>query len=244
MKPVRPINRHRVPERDHCALCAVNRYCFPEGVSASHSHVRQPAAEQRRLTKKDVLFTVSTPFTGVFALRRGSSKTSVTADNGNTQIVRIDLGGDMLGLEGLAAGIHTTSVVALENSTFCFLPYDRLMHVAQQRPALRENLLGVMAGTLAYHQRAAYALASTNAEQRVAGFLIVTSERLAERGYPGPDFVLNVTRQEIGSLLGLTLETVSRCLSGFEERQLIRVRGRHVELLDQIALRKLVVRVV
>ncbi len=150
----------------------------------------------------------------------------------------------MLGLEGLAAGIHTTSVVALENSTFCFLPYDRLMHVAQQRPALREKLLGVMASTLVYHQRAAYALASTNAEQRVAGFLISTFERLAERGYPGPDFALNVTRQEIGSLLGLTLETVSRCLSGFEERQLIHVRGRHVEPLDQIALRKLTVRVV
>ncbi|MDT8843270.1 Crp/Fnr family transcriptional regulator [Paraburkholderia fungorum] len=243
MKPARPTSRHRAPERDHCALCAANGYCFPDGVNASRSLLRQPVAEQQRLAKNDVLFTVNAPFIGIFGLRSGSSKTFVTADNGNTQVVRIDLGGDMLGLEGFAAGIHTTTVVALENSTFCFLPHDRLMHVAQQRPALREKLLGAMARTLVYHQRAVYALAGTTAEQRVAGFLVTTSERLAERGYSDSDLVLNVTRQEIGSLLGLTLETVSRCLSSLEARQLIHVLGRHVELLDQVSLRNLVVRV-
>jgi CRP/FNR family transcriptional regulator len=222
----------------------MSKYCYPADADAPRARPRQPVAAQLQLPKNGSLYTAGSSFKGVFVLRRGSSKTVSTGDSGNTQIVRIDLGGDVLGLDGFATGCHTTSVVALESSTFCFVPSDKLMQIVKRRPALQEKLLRAMAQTLVHLQRAAYALAGANAEQRIADFLVTTSERLAERGYSASYLPLNLTRHDVGSLLGLRLETVSRCLSSLEERQFIQVCGRHVELLDPVALRNLAVRVV
>ncbi len=222
----------------------MNGYCFPDGAGNLRLRTRQPLAQQRYLTKHDVLFTASAPFAGPFGLRAGSARTSVAFGSGPTQVIRIDLAGDVLGLEGYGTGIHTTTVVALENSTFCFVPQNRLMCAIREQPALRDDFLGVMARALVNQQRSAYALGSTSAQQRIASFLLTLSGRLAERGYATSDFDLRLTRRQIGSLLGLTLETVSRCLSGFEAREMIRVSGRRIELLDPVALGTLVACVV
>jgi CRP/FNR family transcriptional regulator len=78
-----------------------------------------------------------------------------------------------------------------------------------------------------------------SAEQRLAAFLIDLSERYRARGYSSSEFVLRMTREEIGSFLGLKLETVSRLFSRFQREALLQVQGRLVKLLDVIALRGL-----
>jgi CRP/FNR family transcriptional regulator len=205
--------------------------------------MQQPYVAQLHLAKNDSLVTAGSPFTGVFALRSGSAKTLATAHNGATQIVRIDMCGDVLGLDGFAAGIHTSTVVALEDSVFCFVPRHRLVQLTKRRPALPEKLLRAMAHTLVHQQRAVFALAGTNALQRIAYFLLATSERLAARGFPASYLALNLTRNEIGSLLGLRPETVSRCISSLEDGRFIQVIGRHIELLDTAGLENLAARV-
>ena len=78
-----------------------------------------------------------------------------------------------------------------------------------------------------------------SAEQRRAAFLIDLSQRYRARGYSSSEFVLRMTREEIGSYLGLKLETVSRLFSRFQQEGLIQVQGRSVKLLDTAALKQL-----
>ena len=73
-------------------------------------------------------------------------------------------------------------------------------------------------------------LGSMRAEERLAVFLVNLSQRLTARGYSPTRFVLRMSRREIGSYLGLTLETVSRVLSRFQRDGLIRAELRAVEL--------------
>jgi CRP/FNR family transcriptional regulator len=76
-------------------------------------------------------------------------------------------------------------------------------------------------------------------EQRLASFLLDLADRYGARGYSSREFVLRMSRQEIGLHLGLSHETVSRLLSTFHRQSLLRVRGRLLTIIDRGALQAL-----
>jgi CRP/FNR family transcriptional regulator len=78
------------------------------------------------------------------------------------------------------------------------------------------------------------------AEERLAAFLLNLTQRLRVRGFSQSSLVLRMTREEIGSYLGLKLETVSRTFSKFQEQGLLEVRQRQIRLLDTPRLQALV----
>ena len=77
------------------------------------------------------------------------------------------------------------------------------------------------------------------AEERLANFLLNLSERLSIRGYSASEFNLKMSREDIGSYLGVQLETVSRLFSRFAETGLIQIKQRNVKLIDTPSLEKL-----
>jgi hypothetical protein len=79
-------------------------------------------------------------------------------------------------------------------------------------------------------------------QARLAAFLLNLSERFALRGYSSSEFHLSMTREDIGSYLGLKLETISRLFSKFQEETLIRVQQRHIRIMDAAGLRKVMSR--
>jgi CRP/FNR family transcriptional regulator len=81
-------------------------------------------------------------------------------------------------------------------------------------------------------------LGSLSADERVAAFLLDVSERNAQRGYSSAEFNLRMTREDMGSYLGMTLETVSRTLSRFQKRGLIDTQGKHIRIVDLEGLQK------
>ena len=83
-------------------------------------------------------------------------------------------------------------------------------------------------------------LGSMRAEERLAAFLLNLTQRLQARGFSGTALVLRMTREEIGSYLGLKLETVSRAFSKFHEDGVLEVKQRQVRVIDEAALRQLV----
>jgi CRP/FNR family transcriptional regulator len=83
-------------------------------------------------------------------------------------------------------------------------------------------------------------LGSMRAEERLAAFLLNLTQRLHARGFSRTELILRMTREEIGSYLGLTLETVSRVFSRFQEEGHIEVHNRHIRILDVARLRSLV----
>jgi CRP/FNR family transcriptional regulator len=70
------------------------------------------------------------------------------------------------------------------------------------------------------------------AEQRVATFLLSLSRRFTQRGFSHTEFILRMTREEIGNYLGLKLETVSRTLSRLQEEGVIAVAQKRLRIED------------
>jgi CRP/FNR family transcriptional regulator len=147
--------------------------------------------------------------------------------------------GDMIGLDGIVAERHGCQAIALEDSEVCVLPLERIEDVARAVPLLRHNLLRLMSKEIARDQNVMLLLGSMRADERLAVFLLSLAERYKQRGYSSTEFVLRMTREEIGSFLGLKLETVSRLFSRFQDEGLIQVQDAR-QLLDPVALKQVV----
>jgi len=146
--------------------------------------------------------------------------------------------GDLLGLDGIAHERHQCGAVALEDSEVCVLPFRKLEELARSVPALQHNLHQFLSREIGREQKLMLLLGTMRAEERLAAFLVNLAERHWQRGYSSSEFVLRMSRDEIGNYLGLTLETVSRSFSRFRKQGLLEVQGRNVKLLDLAALKR------
>jgi CRP/FNR family transcriptional regulator len=196
-------------------------------------------ASRIRLRKGDVLFRAGERFTALYAIRVGSCKTVALADDGDEQVTGLHLPGEIIGVEGIGNDVHVAQAVALEDTEVCVLPFERIEALAQRDTGFRRRLYRLLSSAIVRERSLSLMLGTMRAEQRLASFLLDLSSRYQMRGYSSTDFVLRMTREEIGSHLGLKLETVSRLFSRFAEEGLIEVQGRVIKLCDRIGLQHL-----
>jgi CRP/FNR family transcriptional regulator len=133
---------------------------------------------------------------------------------------------------------HASDATALEDTEVCVVRFDDLQSLSGTLPSLQQQFLRLMSKEISQDQIMLITLGSMRAEERLAAFLVNMSERLSMRGYSSSEFVLRMSREEIGSYLGLKLETVSRLFSRFAEAGLIQIRQRHVKLVDMEGIRQ------
>jgi len=191
----------------------------------------------RLVRRGESLFRARDPFQSVYTVEAGSFKTVTVHRCGREQVTGFHVAGEALGLDGICAGYHDFDTVALEDSRVCVIPFARLEGLCAEVRPLQQHLHRVMSAEIVRHAKLAMLLATMTAEQRIATFLLSLSERLDQRGMSPTEFSLRMTREEIGSYLGLTLETVSRTLSKFRRRRLVDAHGKRIRLLDLDALK-------
>ena len=220
--------------------CAVRGLCLSVGLDAEAAgELDAVFCDHARVKKREVLYRAGDPFTALYAIRVGTFKTLVLAEDGREQITGYHMAGDIVGLDGIGEERHACEAIALEDSEVCALPFAKLNDLAQREPALRHNLLRLISRDLRRGQDMMLQLGNMSAEERLAAFLLNLAERYRSRGYSASEFTLRMTREEIASYLGLKLETVSRGFSRLHEEGLIQVQGRAIKLLDLPALNRL-----
>jgi CRP/FNR family transcriptional regulator len=226
--------------RTHCSNCTMRELCLPVGLEPDALKQLDRVVTRRvRLTKGESVYRAGEPFSALYAIRLGSCKTTLLSDDGREQIAGYHMIGDVIGMDGIGTGQHGCQAVALEDSEYCVLPFDELESLGRRVAPLQRNLHRFLSREIARNHGVMLQLGSMRAEERLAAFLVNLSQRYSARGYSSTEFVLRMTREEIGSYLGLKLETVSRLFSRFQQEGLLRVRGRAVKLLDLGALTQL-----
>lgn len=183
------------------------------------------------------IHTIGQPFDMLFALNSGFLKTVMIDDSGNEQTLAFPMKGDIFGIDGIHKKTYMTEAVALSNCDIVLIPFKHLTTIGKANPAFEAEFHSIMCRELIREQQMISLISSLPAEVRVARFLVHLSERYAGLGYSGTQFNLRMTRQEIGSYLGLTLETVSRSFSAFNTCGLIAIDGKSVIIKDLNTLR-------
>jgi CRP/FNR family transcriptional regulator, anaerobic regulatory protein len=215
--------------------------CLPVGLADKDLGQLDAALGNRLKLKKGAsLFRNGAPFTSLFAVRLGSLKTTIFSDDGREQVAGYHMPGDLVGLDGITDDRHGCGAIALEDTELCVMPFNRIEELARDVPALQHNLHKLLSREIERDYSVMLLLGSMRAEERLAVFLLNLSQRYQARGYSSTEFVLRMTRDEIGSYLGLKLETVSRLFSRFQDEGLITVAGRAVKIIDLAMLKQLV----
>jgi len=224
-----------------CSNCGLRDLCLPVGFShAELVRLDGLVARRIRVYKGASLFRTGEPFEGLYAVRSGFFKTRTTSEDGREHVTGFQMAGELLGLDGLAADAHICDAVALEDSQVCVIPYAQLESVSHEFMTLQRQFHRIMGREIVRDHRVMALLGGMRSEERLATFLLNLADRLEARGFSPSSLVLRMTREEIGTYLGLKLETVSRCFSKFQSEGMLNVRQRQIQIVDRVALQALV----
>ena len=223
-----------------CSNCNLRELCLPFGLSLDELERLDDLISTRRWIKRgDHLYRAGEAFDSIYAIRSGFFKTDVLLEDGRDQVTGFQMAGELLGLDGISTEFHTCNAIALEDSEICSIPFSRLESLSREIHNLQHHFHKVMSREIVRDHGVMTLLGTMRAEERLAAFLLNLSQRFTARGFSHAEFYLRMTREEIGSYLGLKLETVSRAFSRFQEEGYIAVQQKHIRILDVNGLKAL-----
>ena len=223
-----------------CSQCNLQELCLPLGLSeAEILRLDSLVSTRRKLKRGQHLYRSGAQFEAIYAIKTGFFKTDVLMEDGRNQVTGFQMAGEILGMDGISLESHTCNAVALEDSEVCVIPFAQLEQLSSEMRTLQHHFHKVMSREIVRDQSVMMLLGTMRAEERLAAFLLNFSQRFTARGYSATEFHLRMTREEIGSYLGLKLETVSRAFSRFQEDGFISVQQKHIRIVDFAGLRAL-----
>ena len=215
--------------------------CMPMGLSNDElDRIDDLVTTRRKIKRGDVLFHSGEKFTNLFAIRTGFFKTCITSEDGRAQVTGFQMAGEIIGLDGIFNDTHTCDAVALEDAEVCVMPFDRIEEISREVNSLQRHVHKIMSREIVREHGIILLLGSMRAEERLAAFLLNLVQRLHARGFSQSELILRMSREEIGSYLGMKIETVSRTFSKFVEDKIVEVKQRHVRILNTDALKDIV----
>ena len=224
-----------------CSNCNMRELCMPVDLTQDElDRIDRVIGARRKIKRGGSLFRNGEAFTSLYAIRTGFFKTCVATEEGRDQVTGFQMAGEIIGLDGIVNDHHSCDAVALEDAEVCVMPFDRIEEISREVNALQHHVHKIMSREIVREHGVMLLLGSMRAEERLAAFLLNLVQRLHARGFSQTELVLRMTREEIGSYLGLKLETVSRTFSKFVDDGIVEVKQRHVRILDAEALKRIV----
>jgi len=224
-----------------CANCNMRELCMPIGMSQEElNRIDEIIGARRKVKRGETLFHNGEKFSHLYAIRTGFFKTCITSEDGRDQVTGFQMAGEIIGLDGIVNDSHTCDAVALEDAEICALPFAQIESLSREVNSLQHHVHKIMSREIVREHGVMLLLGSMRAEERLAAFLLNLAQRLHSRGFSQSELVLRMTREEIGSYLGLKLETISRTFSRFVEDGIVEVKQRHVRILNTQALQEIV----
>jgi len=221
-----------------CGDCRLGELCLPIALDAVEiSHLDEIVKRGRTLNKGDYLYREGDEFNAIYAIRAGSFKTFKTTWDGVEQVTGLYLPGEIVGMDGISSNRHGGSAMALETGSYCEIPFHQLEELSARIPSLQGRFFRLMGQEIVKDQQMLTLVSSNAAEERVAALLLSISSRNHRRKLSPLQFRLPMTRAEIGSYLGITLETVSRVFSRLQKQNIVEVDNKEIRVLDIEALK-------
>lgn len=224
-----------------CSNCNLRELCMPLGLNSTElDRLDGLVASRRKVKRGALLFRNGEKFQNLFAIRTGFFKTCIASEDGRDQVTGFQMAGEIVGLDGIMNDHHSCDAIALEDAEVCVMPFDRVEELSREVSGLQRHVHRIMSREIVRENGVMLLLGSMRAEERLAAFLLNLVQRLHARGFSQSELVLRMTREEIGSYLGLKLETVSRTFSKFVEDGVVEVKQRHVRILNTEALKDII----
>ena len=223
-----------------CSDCNLKGLCLPIAMDVQDIDKLDSIIQRNRpIQGSDHIYRTGDNFSSIYAVRSGSIKTYLVNDDGVEQVTGFYLPGEVLGFDGIGSNLHTCNVVALETSSVCEIPFNRLEELSRQVPILQRHFFQLMSRQIETDHQMMLTLSKKNADGRISTLLLSLSKRYSRRNLSANAMHLPMSRMDIGNFLGLTIETVSRTFSRLQKEGVINVDGREIHINDHERLNEL-----
>lgn len=229
--------RQQPVTKTSCQHCSLSNLCLPLAFGDGElDKLDEVVNRDRVFNRGEIVFAQSSPFRSCYAVKSGAIKTSVITEAGDEQITGFFMPGELVGLDSMSDESHASTAKALERTSVCEIPVNRLEELVHVLPGLQNHMFHLMSQEIRNSHQLSVLLSKNTAEERIAALLLSLSSRFRRRRLSATHFNLPMARNDIANFLGLAVETVSRVFTRFQNQGLIRARGRDLELLDLEAL--------
>lgn len=220
--------------RDACSSCHLVKVCLPGNLTERETQqFEHVVAGRRRIARHASLFRTHDRLGMLYAVRFGQFKLIGGEPQGEERVAGFYMAGDVVGLDSIATGQHQFRLMALENSEVCEIPFAAMSSMMGAEPALQRQFLQAMGSALADQYGRATLLSKTSLDERFASFLLRLGEKYSRLGYSDKAYRLSMSRGDIGSYLGTTVESISRLIARFNAQGAVSISGRAVQLHDR-----------
>ncbi len=222
-----------------CRECSLYRLCLPLGLHSNDlAQLDKIIKRSQNFSRGQPLFDSDTLFKSIFVVRSGSFKTTVQAKDGREQVTGFYFPGEFIGLDAIYEQSYKSTAKALESSSVCELPFEKLQELGATMPQLQVQMMTRLSKELSGDKSLMFLLGKKTAEEKLATFLLSLSRRFQDRGFSAREFRLSMSRGDIANHLGLAIETVSRLFTQLQDQQLMSIQGKEVTILDLPALKQ------
>lgn len=187
--------------------------------------------------KGQVVFYQGNQAFGLYCIFSGRVKLYKAGIDGKQQIVRIASPGDLIGYRSLfASEPYSATAEALEDATICCMDKNAFFPLLSKNPELAFNIIKKMAKELRVAEDLATSIAHRSVRERMAELLLMLKETYGKAAKGGTQIDLQLSREELGEMIGITQETAIRLLSEFKQDGMIDVKDRNITILNSKAL--------
>lgn len=185
------------------------------------------------------LFRYGERVDALFMIRSGCVKEVEVGSGPHGMIVDFAMAGEILSLQSLHGAPSRTSAIAVEPSFVCIVPWNATNQSCVIEPWVIGEFMQLIANAGIKARESLALTRDRDASQRVAGFLLNLLARNQMQSARARELRLGMNRDDIANYLGIRSETVSRCLQDMARRQLIQVKAKRVQILDEAELRRI-----
>jgi len=220
-----------------CQACSLYHLCLPLGLhNQDLAKLDKIIQRNYHLSKGELLFDSEMSFKSVYVVRSGSFKTTLATADGRQQVTGFYFPGEFIGMDAIYQQRYQSDAKALESSTVCQVPFEKLQELSASIPSLQTKMLSRLSQELSSDKNLMFLLGKKTADEKLATFLLSLSRRFHERGYSAQYFQLTMSRGDIANHLGLAVETVSRIFSRFQAQGLMDIDNKALVIRDHKAL--------
>ena len=212
--------------QDVCNLLQLNRTLTLQ--TEGRSELR---FQHRRLKTGEFIYRMGQTFGVLYIVRFGFLKTVLHNTQGDERILSFPMKSDLIGFDGIYRDRYTSDTVALTDCDLIAIPFKELLTPGHNNGDLEQMIYMATSREIALERGGMGLSITVKSEARVARFLAMQSRRYTNLGYSSRNFLLPMTRRDLGSYLGLTLETISRSLSALATAGIIAINRRDIEIL-------------
>jgi CRP/FNR family transcriptional regulator len=223
-----------------CQECSLYRLCLPLGLHSNDLvQLDKIIKRSQNYSRGQHLFSTESLFSAIYVVRSGAFKTTVAATDGREQVTGFYFPGEFIGMDAIYEQAYKSNAKALESSSVCELPFEKLQELGASMPQLQVQMMSRLSKELSGDKTLMFMLGKKTAEEKLATFLLSISKRFQDRGFSAKDFQLSMSRGDIANHLGLAVETVSRLFTRFQDEGLIATHNKVISLRDVERLKQL-----